>query len=129
MFFIHTIEHGHVPPAMNMRCGNIVPKAGMALSFTSGALTVASGDKMPQFISLMEASENQNGKTIPVMQVSHDVIYATTTTAALTAASIGTKVQIAGGGLEINATAGGTAKLMGFDTGEAGTAAYVRFEE
>lgn len=127
MFLLQSIDHGQVPPFMYMPCGNIVPKAGMTLTLSGGALTTASGTQKPEYISLLESKENLGGHTIPVMRVTDEALYGVTANADMSALSLGDAVTISTDGLQVTAVTGGAAKIVAMEGTSAGSMVTVRF--
>lgn len=129
-FKIHSVDDGRGIAIEYLPCGAITPKVGMALTQTSGKLAIASGTTAPTYISLCERDTACSaGDIIPVMRVSHDVIFEVTTTAAMTSVNLGDKVTLHTDGLQITATTtSGVAEVVGYPNGTAkGAAARVRF--
>lgn len=130
MFTLHTSDDGRGTAIEYLPCSAITPKVGMALTQTSGNLAIATGTTAPTYISLFEASEAvTEGTVIPVMRVSHDCIYKTSNSAALTDVTIGTKVTLhASSGMQVTATTtSGVAEIVRKDGDAAGSDVYVRF--
>lgn len=130
MFTLHTSDDGRGTAILYLPCGAITPKVGMALTQTDGNLAIATGTTAPTYISLFEASEAVTaGTIIPVMRVSHDCIYKTTNSAALTSVAIGSKVTLhATDGMQVTATtASGVAEIVRKDGDAVGSDVYVRF--
>lgn len=129
-FKIHSVDDGRGIAIEYLPCGAITPKVGMALTQTSGNLAIASGTTAPTYISLCERETACSaGDIIPVMRVSHDVIFEVTTTAAMTSVNLGDKVTLHTDGLQITATAtSGVAEVVSYPNGTAkGAAVRVRF--
>ena len=130
-FFIHSVDDGHVPPNECLPAAAITPKAGMALVQSSGNLSAASGANKPTYICLQEGSAAVTaGTPIAVMRVSPEVVYETTLSAAGTSLTLGAKVTLASGGLQVTATTtDGVAEVVGFPDGTkaSGNSVLVRF--
>lgn len=127
MFLLQSIDHGQVPPFMYIPCGNIVPKAGMALTLSGGALATATGTQKPEYISLLESKENLSGHTIPVMRVTDEALYGVTANADISALSLGDTVTISTDGLQVTAVTGGAAKIIATEGTSAGSMVTVQF--
>lgn len=127
-FFIHSVDDGHIPPFEYVVCGNITPKAGMALTQTAGKLAMATGATMPKYISMLEADVAMDGKAIPVIRVEPGIQFATTNSAALTSVNPGDKVTIATDGMRVTATTtSGVAEIIEKSGNDAGSDVVVRF--
>lgn len=129
-FLVYSVDDGRVPAIEYLPCSAITPKVGMALTQTAGNLALASGTAKPSYISLCERETACTaGDIIPVLRVSPDIIFETTTTAALTSVKLGDKVTLHTDGLQVTATTtAGVAEIVGFVDGTAvGAAVKVRF--
>lgn len=129
MFFIHSVDDGRVMPIEYMPCGAITPKAGMALTMTSGNLAIAAGSVAPTYISMVEKEAAcVAGDLIPVIRVQKDVVYVTESSASFASVKLGTKVTLATDGLRVTATAtDGVAEVVGIEDTAVGGKVYVRF--
>ena len=104
-FLIHSTDDGRALPWEYLPAGAITPKVGMALTQTSGNLTLASGTTKPTYISMREQETALTaGDLIPVVRVQPDVIFDTELSAAGTSLKVGQKVTIATDGLRVTAT-------------------------
>ena len=128
-FTIHAVDDGRVPAIEYLPAGTITPVIGMALVQTNGKLAVASGTTKPAYISMCEKdSACVDGDVIPVMRVQPDIIYETTTTAAMTSVSLGNKVTLHTDGLQVTATTtSGVAEVVYMAGTTAGSTVRVRF--
>ena len=129
-FLTHSTDSGRVPSIEYLPCGAITPKVGMALIQTGGNLGVATGDKKPTYISMMDSDITLTaGDLIPVIRVLPDMIFETTNSAAFTSVKRGDRVTLhASNGLQVTATvAGGTAEVIEISGTVAGSNILVRF--
>lgn len=128
-FYIQSVSDGHVPPFEYMVCGNITPKAGMALTLSAGKLVTASGTTAPGYISMMEADTAQDDKVIPVLRVEDGITFMTQNSAAFGAVKVGNKVTIANDGLRVTATTtSGVAEVVSICGTDTGSDIAVRFK-
>lgn len=129
-FKIHSIDgSGHIPGIEYLPCGAITPKIGMALVQSSGNLAIATGAVAPTYISMCEKeSACTAGDIIPVIRVSHDMIFETESSAAFSSIKLGDKVTLAAGGLAVTATkTDGVAEVVYIDGTASGDMVRVRF--
>ena len=119
-FLLHSIDgSGHIPGIEYLPCSAITPKAGMALTQSSGNLAIATGTTAPTYISLVEKSAAVSaGTIIPVMRINHDMIFETTLSASGTSLNLGDKVTLhASDGMQVTATtSSGKAEIVQFCT-------------
>lgn len=107
------INQGHMQGWERLPAAAITPKVGMALVFSSGKLTSASGSTKPQYISMMESSAQLTaGTEIPVIRVQPDALYAVPSAIDSNDAAIGAMVQIASGGMGVNKTTSGPCEIV-----------------
>lgn len=127
-FLIHTVEGGRVPAWEYLPAGAITPQVGMALTQTSGNLTLASGTTAPTYISMREETDKLTaGTIIPVIRVLDSIIFETTFSAA-TSIKVGDKVTIHTDGLQVTATTtGGVAEVVWMEGTASGAKVRVRF--
>lgn len=115
-FMIYSVDDGHVPAWEYLPAGAITPKVGMALTQTSGNLAVAGATVKPTYISMVEKDTACTaGDLIPVIRVTPDIVFATTNTAAITAATVGSKVTTSAGLQVTNTTSSGVAEVIAVD--------------
>lgn len=128
-FLFYQSDDGRAPAIEYLPCSAMAPKLGMALVQSAGNLAKCGATAAPAYISLCEYdSAVAAGTIIPVMRVGKDVIYKTTSSAAMTSIKLGTKVTLHTDGLQVTATStDGVAEVVGIDDTAAGGDVYVRF--
>lgn len=128
-FLIHTVEGGHIPPFKYLPAGAITPKVGLALVESSGNLVLATGTTKPTHICMMEGSAALTaGTIIPVIDVTEDIIFETTCSAAFTNIKKGQKVTIHTDGAQVTATtSSGVATVVDGDGVASGEKVLVKF--
>ena len=96
-------------------------KAGQLLKVSDGKVTAidAALSTTPPYLSMAD-KVCQEGDLLPVTRVSKDHIYETTLAAAAADAAMGTKLQVAAGGLTASGAASGTFEVVTIDGTEAG---------
>jgi hypothetical protein len=127
-FKIHSTDDGRTPAIEYLPVSAITPKAGMALYMTGGKLAIAAGTTKPTYISAVEKEVAcAAGDLIPVIRVQPDMVLGTTASAAMTSVSLGSKVTIATGGLQVTATTtDGICEVVAMDGNAAGCEVLVR---
>lgn len=127
-FIPYSTDDGHIPAWLYKPCGAITPKVGLALSYSSGKLGIASGK--PEYICMREEGAAVTaGTMIPVIAVTDGIVFKTTNSAALTSVNDGTAVTIAANGLEVTATStDGVATILGKSGTAVGSDVYVKFK-
>ena len=128
-FLIHSVEDGHVHAWEYLPCAAITPKVGMALAFSSGNLTTASGTTKPEYISMIEKSAAcAAGDRIPVVRADAGLVFETVSSASMASIHAGDKVTIASDGLRVTATTtSGVAEVVEVLDSASGGAVRVRF--
>lgn len=98
---------------------------------SDGHLEAISADMTttPPYLCMGEITVENDGDPIPVTRVADDAIYETTLTAAATGAVVGTKLQVASGGLGVSkpATGSGTFEVKWLAGDAAGDVVRGRF--
>lgn len=126
-FIPHTLNEGGHPPFEYLPASAGAVALGMALDFTSGKLTKASGTTVPKYFSLVTKT-CVAGDIIPVQKLEHGVDYETTAGAAIADTLIGAKVTIGSDGLSVTATTtDGIAQIVSVSGNAAGDKVVVRF--
>ena len=126
-FTVYTTDDGRNLPNEYLPAGAITPKLGMTLKLTAGKLSVAKGAEIPLYISMTERDKAcTDGEIIPVVRVGEDVVWRTTASVAMTGAALGDRVTISADGMEVTATKGGQAEIVGMDGTEKGCMVRVR---
>lgn len=102
--------------------------AGQLLNIVNGQLTAigSASTTTPAYLCMAEVTV-QAGALIPVVRVKHDTVFETTLSAAATSAKIGTKLQVAAGGLQANAAAEGSFEVVYLEDTAAGSTVRGRF--
>ena len=128
-FLIHSVDDGHVPAWEYLPCAAITPKIGMALAFSSGNLTTATGTTKPEYISMIDKSAACTaGDLIPVVRAAGDIVFETVSSASMASIHPGDKVTIASDGLRVTATTtSGVAEVMEILDSASGGAVRIRF--
>lgn len=125
------INQGHMQGWERLPAAAITPKVGMALVFSSGKLTTATGTTRPTHISMLESSTTVVADTkIPVIAVDDNALYDTTNADAFTNVKVGDLVSIAAGGLKVTPTASGStgvAQVVYMEGTAVGSKITVRF--
>ena len=111
----HTLPWEHLPAA----AGNYV--VGQVLNMTSGKLTAVSSalTTTPTYLCMAQKT-CAAGDELPVTRISKNYIYETTLSAEASTATVGTKMQVAAGGLQVNAAATGTFEVVSMEGTAAG---------
>ena len=127
-FKIHSTDDGRTPAIEYLPVSAITPKVGMALAMSGGKLAIAAGTTKPTYISAVEKETACTaGDLIPVIRVQPDMVLGTTASAAMTSVSLGSKVTIATGGLQVTATTtDGICEVVGMNGTAAGCEVLVR---
>lgn len=103
-------------------------KAGQLLKLTDGALAPSSAASTTTLPYLCMADITvEAGGNVPVCRVRNDTIFQTTLSAAAAEAKVGDKLQIAAGGLAVNADAAGTFEVTALEGNAAGDTVWGRF--
>lgn len=128
-FLLHTVEGGRIPAWEYLPCWTIQPQVGLALTMTSGNLSVASGTTAPLYVSMREEDAAVTaGTIIPVVRVLDSIVFETTFSAAATSIKVGDKVTISSDGTQVTATkTNGVAEIVAMDGTTAGSKVRVRF--
>lgn len=131
MFLIHTVEGGHIPAFKYLPAGAITPKVGLALTQSSGNLTMATGTTKPSYICMLEKSSALTaGDIIPVIEVTPEIIFETTCSASFSSIKKGDKVTIHTDAAQVtNTKTGGVATVVAGDGGASGEKVLVRFAD
>lgn len=129
-FKLYSTDDGRVPPVEYLPAGAIIPKAGMALTQSSGNLAIATGTTAPTYISMMDADAALTaGTMIPVIRVEPGMIFETSFSASASSVKLGNKVTLhASNGLQVTATTtDGVAEVVYMDGTASGSMCRVRF--
>ena len=129
-FKLYSTDDGRVPPVEYLPAGAITPKAGMALTQSSGNLAIATGTTAPSYISMMETDAALTaGTMIPVIRVEPGMIFETSFSASASSVKLGNKVTLhASNGLQVTATTtDGVAEVVYMDGTASGSMCRVRF--
>ena len=123
------INQGHMQGWEYLPAGAITPKVGLALTQTSGLLTVASGTTRPTYLCMMESGTALTaGDIIPVIHVDDNALYDVTNSAAFTSIKVGDKVTISADGMQVTATkTDGVAEVVNIGDTAVGSEITVRF--
>lgn len=113
MFVKFTKDNGPVQPweLLPAAADHYVP--GQALTVTGGKLTAVAEamTTTPEYICQAKV-EAADGQMIPVIRTASDIIFETTLSAATDGAVVGAKLEVTGGGLEVDGTAAGSFELV-----------------
>ena len=128
-FKVFKTDDGRDLPIEYLPCSAIAPAAGMALKITSGNLAKCGATDMPLYISVQEeAAAVTAGDLIAVVRVQPDIIFETTSSAAMTSIVMGDKVQLNANALQVTATkTTGVAEIIDMEGTAAGDRVFVRF--
>lgn len=104
-------------------------QVGQTLTVTSGKLAAinSASTTTPPYICMAEVTA-ADGEAIPVIRVRNEIIFETTLSAASASAAIGTKLQVAAQGLEVNGAAAGTFEVVYIEGTAAGSIVRGRFQ-
>lgn len=116
MFLPYSNDHGAVAPWEYLSAAAGTYQAGQALNVSGGKLAAisAASTAKPAYICMASATV-ADGDNLPVIRVQNDTIYETTLSAAASSAAVGTKLQIAAGGLQANGAAAGAFEVVYLD--------------
>lgn len=127
-FKVFKTDDGRDLPIEYLPCSAIAPEVGMAMKLTSGNLAKCGATDMPVYISVNTSGTVTAGDLIPVVRVQQDIIFETTSSAALTGVNIGDKVQLNANALQVTATkTTGVAEIVDMSGTAAGDRVFVRF--
>lgn len=127
-FKVFKTDDGRDLPIEYLPCSAIAPEVGMAMKLTSGNLAKCGATDMPVYISVKTSGTVAAGDLIPVVRVQQDIIFETTSSAALTGVNIGDKVQLNANALQVTATkTTGVAEIVDMSGTAAGDRVFVRF--
>lgn len=128
MFVLHTCGAGGTPALEYLPVSAIAPRIGLAMTMEEGLLAPASGANAPTYICMTERETAcQAGELIPVVRVQHGIVFETTFSVDAAAVKLGDKLTIADDGMQVTATAGGAAEVVGVVGTAKGDAVRVRF--
>lgn len=113
MFLPYIRDHGAVQPWEYLPAAAGTYQVGQCLNISGGQLVAisAASTAKPAYIC-MSTGTVAAGDIVPVIRVTDGYIYETTLSAAAASATIGTKLQIAAGGLQANAAAAGAFEVV-----------------
>lgn len=103
-------------------------KAGQMLNLKNGQLTAvsAASTTTPPYLCMADITVEAGG-TVPCVRVKNDTIFETQLSAEAADAAVGAKLQVAAGGLQVNAAAAGTFELCYIEATAAGSTVRGRF--
>ena len=103
-------------------------KAGQLVNATGGKIqpVSAASKTTPGYVCMANITVAE-GDNIPVTRIQKDAVYETQLSAETESASIGAKLQVSAGGLQVDAAAAGTFELTYADGTEAGDMVRGRF--
>lgn len=104
-------------------------KVGQMVNLTDGKLAPIAGASTttPQFLCMASVALTE-GQNLPVMRVTHDMVFESQLSAEAADAKIGSKLQVSAGGLQVDAAATGTFCLTSIEDTAAGATVYGRFQ-
>lgn len=128
MFSPHKSDTGAVLPWEYLPGAAGTYAAGQLLNVTGGkvAAVSAASTTTPPYLCMADITVAAGG-IVPVTRIQKDVIYETELSAAATAATVGTKLQVAAGGTQVNAAAAGSFEVVYLDDTAAGARVLGRF--
>lgn len=128
MFSPHKSDTGAVLPWEYIPAAAGTYEAGQLVQITGGkAATISAACATTPPYLCMGNITVEDGETIPVSRVTHDMIYESQLSAAAEAAVIGTKLQVSAGGKELDAAATGTFEVTYIESTEVGSTVFGRF--
>lgn len=99
---------------------------GKPLNLTEGKLAaISDGATAPEYVSMCDNAA-PGGAVVPVIKVTPDIVFETTTSVAIPNVKIGDKVEITTDG-KITATEGGCAEVIYIEDTTAGSTVRIRF--
>ena len=103
-------------------------KAGQLLNLKDGQLTAvsAASTTTPPYLCMADITVEAGG-VVPCVRVKHDTIFETQLSAETAAAAVGSKLQVAAGGLQVNGAANGSFELCYVEDTAAGSTVRGRF--
>jgi hypothetical protein len=103
-------------------------QAGQLLKVTAGKLAVvtAASTTTPPYLCMADITVTAD-ELVPVTRIQDDMIYETELSAAAADAKIGSKLQVAAGGTQVNAAAEGSFEVTYLDNTAAGSRVLGRF--
>lgn len=128
MFIPHSYDNG-LQPWEYLPAAAGTYQVGQALTVTSGKLAAikSASTTTPPYICMAEVTV-ADGEAIPVIRVRNEIIFETTLSAASASAAIGTKLQVAAQGLEVNGADTGTFDVVYIEGTAAGSIVRGRFQ-
>lgn len=130
-FKIYSTDDNRVPGIEYLPASAITPKVGMALTLTTGKLSLPTGATAPTYISMCEKDGKCTaGDIIPVIRVGKDMILETTFAADAPSIKLGDKVTLHTDGLQVtvtDTTTNGVAEVVYMDGTDRGSMCRVRF--
>lgn len=117
-------EPWEVQPAAN----GLAAEVGMALAFSGGNLTKATGTTKPEYICMEKVTTTAAGQMIHVERVRPETVYETELSTASSSIAVGTKYTIDSTAGKVTATAtDGVAEVVSYEGKAAGDKVRVRF--
>ena len=122
MFTPHKSDNGAVLPWEYYDAAAGTYKAGQLVTVTGGKVAAISGAlaTTPPYLCMADKTCAE-GELLPVTRISKDYIYETTLAAAAAEATVGTKLQVAAGGLQASGAAAGTFEVVSIEGTAAGS--------
>lgn len=104
-------------------------KAGQLLNASGGALAPvsAASNSTPGYLCMADVTIAA-GDNLPVQRIQKDTIYVTQLSAEAAEATIGSKLQVSAGGLQVDAAAAGTFEVTYIEGTAAGSEVQGRFQ-
>ena len=120
----HESEPWEVQPAAN----GLTAEVGMALAFSGGTLTKATGTTKPEYICMEQVKTTTAGQMIHVERVRPETVYETELSAASSSIAVGVKYTIDSTAGKVTATStDGVAEVVSYEGKAAGDKVRVRF--
>lgn len=129
MFSPHKNDTGAVLPWEYLPAAEGTYAAGQLLQVSNGKLAALSAatKTTPPYLCMSNHTV-ESGDELPVTRIDKDTIYAVELSAAATAATVGTMLEVSAGGKEVDAAAVGTFEVVAMEGTAIGDIVYGRFQ-
>lgn len=129
MFSPHKNDTGAVLPWEYLPAAEGTYEAGQLLQVSNGKLAALSAatKTTPPYLCMGNITV-ESGDELPVTRIDKDTIYAVELSAAATAATVGTMLEVSAGGKEVDAAAVGTFEVVAMEGTAIGDIVYGRFQ-
>lgn len=127
MILPYQYPHGPEPLAHLPAASAMTVDIGEALTLEGGSLVKATGNTMPEYISMSKHESAKAGERIACQKVQPGVIYESVLSVANADIAVGNEYTIGADSATITATEGGHAKVVSYEGKAAGDKVYVTF--